>query len=70
MERTRIRLRGEYLEMPGLRLTSAQLQRFCAVDAEQIQVVLEELVKEGFLVRRPDGAYTRVGDGPTFPAAN
>jgi hypothetical protein len=31
-ERLRDRIRGEYLEMPGLRLTVDQMQRLCAME--------------------------------------
>jgi len=51
------RIRAEYREMPGLRLTLAQACRLWQVDAAQCSVVLETLVQEGFLIGRPDGRF-------------
>ena len=53
------RIRAEYLEMPGLTLTSEQVQRLCGVDRGLCQEVLETLVETGFLSMRPDGGYAR-----------
>jgi hypothetical protein len=53
------RIRGEYLEMPGLRLTSAQAQRLLGLDQESCWQLLESLTREGFLYRHADGTYTR-----------
>ena len=54
------RVRSEFLEMPGLRLTAAQLQRFCGVLPPICQAVLDRLVSANFLQARPDGTYARV----------
>ena len=43
-------IRGEYDEMPCLRLTLPQAARFWSVDRETCRVVLERLVREGYLV--------------------
>jgi len=51
------RIRGEYCEMPGLRLTFAQACRLWQVDASACAPVLEHLVREAFLYRTADGAY-------------
>jgi hypothetical protein len=61
------RIRGEYLEMPGLRLTSAQARRLWALDAALCGELLESLTAQGFLQRRSDGTYGRASDGA--PAA-
>ena len=53
------RIRGEYLEMPGLRLTSAQAQRLLGMDHESCLQLLEALTRERFLYRHADGTYTR-----------
>ena len=58
------RIRGEYLEMPGLRLTVPQVQRLCGGEGPSCQAVLDLLVEEGFLCRKPDGSYARLTDGP------
>ena len=54
------RVRAEYLEMPELRLTLAQIQRFCGVDATICEAVVAGLVDAGFLRVTPDERYARV----------
>jgi hypothetical protein len=49
-------VRGEYLEMPGLRLTRQQAQRLWALDADTCETLLQTLEEANFLRR------TRVGD--------
>ena len=58
------RIRAEYLEMPGLRLTLAQAQRLCGVDRADCKAVLDGLVDAKFLCKKPDGAYARSSEGP------
>ena len=53
------RIRAEYLEMPGMRLKSEQVQRLCGLDQTTCQVVLDALVDAKFLCVTPDGTYTR-----------
>jgi hypothetical protein len=43
------RIRAEYLEMPGLRLTVPQAQRLCGVEGVSCKTVLDALVAERFL---------------------
>jgi hypothetical protein len=57
------RVRSEYLEMPGLTLKSAQVQRLCGIDHTACKVVLDALVDAGFLTLRDDGSYSRSRDG-------
>jgi CheY-like chemotaxis protein len=59
------RIRSEYLEMPGLTLNSAQVQRLCGIDDAACRMVLEALVEAGFLTLREDGSYSRSRDGET-----
>ena len=54
------RIRGEFREMPGLRLTFAQACRLWHLDAAHCRAVLEGLVAEGFIHQAHDGAYTAV----------
>jgi len=56
------RVQGEYLEMPGLRLTRFQAQRLWALDAQTCTTVLAVLVERGFLSLDAD-AYKRASDG-------
>jgi hypothetical protein len=51
------RIRGEYREMPGLRLTFAQACRLWQVDAGACDTVLKTLMAENVLVRTADGAF-------------
>jgi hypothetical protein len=55
------RVRAEYLEMPGLRLTLAQAARFWSLDRGTCTQVLAKLVQAGFLVVTSEGSYARAG---------
>ena len=57
-----LRIRGEYLEMPGLRLTLAQATRLFSLDALTCDVALRTLVEDGFLWQSPQGAFLRRDD--------
>lgn len=57
------RIYGEYLEMPGLRLTFAQAQRLWGLDAATCTQLLDALVEARFLCRGRDGCYGRLVDG-------
>ena len=54
------RVRGEFLEMPGMRLTEAQARRLWNLDAASCEALLSALVDSKFLFRTRDGAYMRV----------
>ena len=53
------RIRSEFLEMPGLRLTPAQAARLWAVDRQTSERILNGLTVAGFLLKSRDGAYFR-----------
>src|SRR5450759_2086869 len=57
------RLRAEFLEMPGLRLTPGQVQRLCGIERTLCQLVLDSLVDARFLCVSSDGHYARLTDG-------
>ncbi len=61
------RVRAEFLEMPGLRLTREQAQRLCGVEPALCQRVLDALVDMKFLCVKPNGAYARLTDGVDSP---
>lgn len=61
------RIRGEYLEMPGLRLTLEQAQRLCGVDRALCQRVLVTLVEARFLRANANGTCARITDGADSP---
>jgi hypothetical protein len=50
-------VRGEYLEMPGLRLTKQQARRLWALDADTCEALLSTLEGSGFLRRTREGKY-------------
>jgi hypothetical protein len=62
------RVYGEFLEMPGLRLTCRQAQRLWGLDERTCLELLESLVDAKFLCRLAHGVYTRRSDGlATYP---
>ncbi len=66
MQPTLDRLRGEFREMPGLRLTRAQVERLCGIDSGVCQGVLDALVDTGFLIVASDGRYMRSTGDPAL----
>jgi hypothetical protein len=61
-DRLLLRVHGEFMEMPGLRLTLAQACRLWNVDAATSQDVLNQLVHEQFL-RVSGPHYVRAAAG-------
>lgn len=55
------RLRSEYLEMPGLKVTLPQAARLWGIGLRESEALLTELVDDGFLVRDVRGTYRRRG---------
>ena len=53
------RVRSEFNEMPGLRLTPAQAGRLLGLDAPSCQRVLSALVQSAFLRWTHDGTVVR-----------
>ncbi len=51
------RVRGEYLEMPGLKLTPVQARRLWSLDAKVCERLLTALVQSKFLARTRDGSF-------------
>ena len=66
------RIRSEFLEMPGLRLTREQAQRLYGLEQAVCRRALDTLVDMRFLCVKPDGTYARLFDGadtpPPYPA--
>jgi hypothetical protein len=56
------RIRAEFLEMPGMRLTPAQVERLAGVDRSICQSVLDDLVRAGFLCTAENGRYCRLSE--------
>ena len=57
------RVRAEFLEMPGLRLTVGQAGRLCGIRPESVQAILDTLVDSKFLCRKSNGVYVRLTEG-------
>jgi hypothetical protein len=57
------RIKAEYMEMPGLRLTAAQAGRLWGLDAAACRDLLERLITERFLQHCRDGTYSRSTEG-------
>jgi hypothetical protein len=64
------RVQGEFLEMPGLRLTHAQARKLWGLDAAQCEALLAALVDAKFLFQTRDGAYMRVEHAAPLKAAS
>ena len=54
------RIQGEFLEMPGLRLTEPQARRLWNLDAISCSTVVSMLLDAGFLFKTSDGSLMRV----------
>jgi hypothetical protein len=59
------RIRAEFLEMPAMRLTPAQVERLAGADRSICQSVLDDLVRAGFLCTAENGSYGRMSEGST-----
>jgi hypothetical protein len=57
------RVRGEYLEMPGLALTLGQAQRMWNLHRGECERLLSDLVDAGFLACTPLGMFVRADSG-------
>jgi hypothetical protein len=57
------RVRAEYLEMPGLKLTVEQVERLCGIERTLCRSVLDSLVETKFLCVGSDGTYARSTGG-------
>jgi DNA-binding IclR family transcriptional regulator len=54
-----IRIQMEFLEMPGLKLTSEQIARLCGLSRDESDAALDGLARRGFLRRARDGRFLR-----------
>lgn len=54
------RVQGEFLEMPGLRLTEPQARRLWGLDEASCAALLSALVDARFLCKTRDGAFMRI----------
>jgi hypothetical protein len=61
---TMTRVRGEFEEMPCLRVTREQARMLFGLHGATSEWVLNRLAQEGFLVQTPDGQYVRRNAAP------
>ena len=57
--RARMRIQIEYIEMPDLKLTVAQLRRLCALPPDVCEAAVADLVRSGFLWKTGEGTFLR-----------
>ena len=50
-------IQGEYIELPGLRLTKPEIQRLWGLDPHTCDALLDTLLTAKFLEETPHGAY-------------
>jgi len=55
-----LRIQGEFLEMPGLRLTQPQACRLWGLDRDLCMLLLGRLVDAKFLIRTRDGRFMQL----------
>jgi hypothetical protein len=55
-----LRLRSEFVAMPGLCLTSRQAARLLSIREPKARALLDALIAEGLLIRNGGGLYRRV----------
>jgi hypothetical protein len=55
-----VRVRGEYIEMPGLRLTVAQAARLFGLPPDIAGAVLDELQRASILTCSEDGLFSLI----------
>ena len=59
IERDSLRLRSEFLDLPGLSVTPAQAARLLGIRLEHARTLLADLERERFLTGMANGAYRR-----------
>ena len=59
-----LRVRGEFMEMPGLRLNLAQAQRLWGLDSTRCEAILKALVDMGFLTCTREQMFVRRASQP------
>ena len=65
-----MRIRMEFIEMPGLQLTGGQARRLWNLDQITCEDILAMLVEEEFLTRTARGTYLRRGGGRYRPTGS
>jgi hypothetical protein len=52
-------MQTEWTEMPQLKITRRQAQRLWSLSNQVCETAFATLIRKGFLVQAPDGAYLR-----------
>jgi hypothetical protein len=64
-DRLKARVKGEYVEMPGLRLSIDEASRLWNLEMGVSDTILRELADRGFLTLGADARYRRPTDSPS-----
>ena len=59
-----LRLRHEFLEMPGLTISVPQVARMLGLRSEHAAAILDTLARVKFLTQTPTGSYRRASLSP------
>jgi hypothetical protein len=62
------RVKCEFLDMPGLRLTDVQVRRMWGLDAASCTAIMDALVEARFLFRTREGAFMRIERAAVYRA--
>jgi len=68
VQAARVRIQIEFIEMPGLRLSGAQVARLCALPPDISAAALQSLTDAGFLRETSDGVFERRTTRPSVDA--
>jgi hypothetical protein len=55
-------IRGEFREMPGMRLTREQFRRSWNLTSQECELVLTQLLEDDFLIEARGGRFARKAD--------
>jgi hypothetical protein len=56
---TLVRMQTEWIELPQLKITQRQAQRLWNLSNQDCETAFASLIRKGFLIQAPDGAYVR-----------
>ena len=57
LRQTTGRIRSQFSDLPGLRLTEDQVRRLCNLAKEECRAALDDMERRGELSRDPTGRY-------------
>ena len=65
-----LRIRHEFLALPDLRASVDAIAALLHVTSRHARIILDSLVREGFLEQRADGQYVRAAAAPSYRPAS